>query len=134
MTNPYDPPETVEHVTSEQDASIERTTNKANQRKFRYRVIPSALCLLIGVPLICMSAFWGYQVFDTTIDSEMDTAFRLVPPVLFVGMSVSGSAFILGSRYWIRGRWKIAVASTMLGWGFVYGAYRIAAFLVPEAA
>ncbi len=134
MTNPYQPPENGANAASEFASSTEHSSSKPNQRGFRYRVVPSTLCLLVGVPLICMSVFWGYQIWATTISSDLDLAFRLIPPILFVGMAISGVSLIVGSRNWMRGNWKIAVASTMIGWGFVYGAYRIAAFLVPDAA
>jgi hypothetical protein len=134
MDNPYTPPENEMRLDAESAGVTVERVHDSTPRRFRYRVIPASLCLLLGVPLVCMSAFWCYEIWHTTISSDHDVAFRSVPPVLFCGMALGGSSFILASRRWLRGYWRSAVAATIVGWASVYVAFRIAVLLVPEAA
>ena len=81
-----------------------------------------------------MSAFWAFEIWNTTITSDHDLAFRAVPPTLFIGMASGGAALIFGSRFWFQGRWRWAIAATIVGWLLVYVAMQVCFQLVPDAA
>ncbi|TWT72605.1 hypothetical protein [Crateriforma conspicua] len=131
--NPYDPPTTTRTAPLPLPDSGQEHVDVA-PRRFRFRVIPASLCLLLGVPLVCMSLFWLYEIWNTTISSDHEMAFRSVPPVLFTGMALGGVSFLFAFRRWLSGRWRSAILTSVFGWFLVYAAFQIAVYLVPDAA
>lgn len=127
--NPYEPSREVCETKHAADGAL---PGKSKTCGFRFRTIPASFCLAFGIAQIAASAFWAVQIWLITISSDDELAFKLVPPILFVGFVLAGIVLALSSRWWMRGRWYRAslafVANSML----VTGTLQVATWLAPE--
>lgn len=124
-TNPYEstvPVEStscLEFIDEPQDAS-------STARRDSTRVIPAAVCLILGYSSVGMSLLWIYTTWNTTFGSHQDFPSRLITPVVAVGMASGGGLLLLALRRWLRGWWRSAILTSLLGCLLGYAAFRIA--------
>lgn len=124
-TNPYESPFPAEStsglafIDEPQDAS-------STTRRDSTRVIPAGVCLILGCSLVGMSFLWICTTWNTTFGSNQDFLSRLITPVVAVGMASGGGLLLLAFRRWLRGWWRSAILTSLLGCLLGYAAFRIA--------
>ena len=88
-TNPYETPFRVESTTGLW-LNRERQDASPTARRDSTRVIPAAVCLILGYSLVGMSLLWIYTTWNTTFGSAKDFPSRLITPAIAVGMASGG--------------------------------------------
>lgn len=106
----------------------------ARRRRFRFRVVPAALCWLLAVCGLAFPVLWVVTVvrlaalaFDPRV-MGMEEIYRQGTTLANIGGYYLGSmGFVLAivaAMAWMRGRWWMALVTTILGYGLmVAGAY-----------
>ncbi|MCC9603364.1 hypothetical protein LOC67_22675 [Stieleria sp. JC731] len=120
--NPYSPPPVAE--TSKGPAGVD--SNPSRWRLlYPFRLIPVAICGLLGALLLGGAVFWGYEIFNSSLRSDLDFSVRILPPIFLVVFLVSGISFSIATRYWWRGLWIRAIVTTAIGWALLAGTQRL---------
>ncbi len=128
-TNPYETPFQVESTTGLR-LNRERQDASPTARRDSTRVIPAVVCLILGYSLVGMSLLWIYTTWNTAFGSDHDFLSRLITPAVAVGMASGGGLLFLAFRRWLRGWWRSAILTSLLGCFLGYGAFRIAIHLL----
>ena len=90
-------------------------------KRFRFRIVPAALCIFYGGALSLALA--GQVVLVASVAARVGIARLDIGPVMliFTVLGLSAASFLVAGSLWHRGKWGLAVAATLFGFalGFV---------------